>query len=1173
MATAYSQPLQYTPYQEQWNKELLAKALQFKQDKYDTNRQVIKDTIAKVSNIDLMKDQDAEYLYDRLQTVVNNLNTQGSGDLSLESRADYLTGYVADVADQKVMNGYIGTRAYRNVVAEHNKYEETGEASDANLAYSLRDIGEWASDGQIGSALPAGANTSYVKFTDLYEKYQEVAKGLEPDSYVVFEQFGGSGFTWYSQKGTRLDQGKLISAFNLASQSDPSVQDQLRVNAWTANRNVSDESFVATFKEDGAREKEAISKYIDRLKDAKAKSVSDAEMAELDANIAIYEEQVKQYDEALMMSDEQILANKESYQYLSYKNAYLTDLAGVFSYEQMEAPKLVTDKGSLEIYKQQQANARNSAKIRSDEQIARNKQILEEDKQRLQDEKDLKALAVKIFETEDDTLQSQLLELNYDLIERNPQYAARLGLLSNVTKKERRLTANEIVQKNDNLDVAKINAGDYSDIYAIMEEQGLPAQEFQNQEEAIAWIENYGNIQAGFDNTNSYDPRLDDMLANGQISQKQYNEMTVGGHQHLDKDEFNQFANPINTTSDIQNLEMGNITVYNEVTGETEELTDLNIQTKINQLYEERDGYVNRDDFIAVWGETEGSRIYNEFTGKSGQFFKRIVGQDAEGNNILEREYVQYDSDGDIDIKNTKAAYNADNYLWNTNADEPFYYNELAADDVRAMVNPAALTDVRRDIPQEQVAAAAEKLASAMTNYAITNATINHVVNARDGIKKDFRNIADETADNIIANGRSFRIHNDAGGFFNARYSNADGRWYIQGTDESIGEQGVRDNLRNKLGPGKMPGKDYSFFNFTKWGTGDAGTADYIELYDFLPGGAGRRNTETISLEASNDQAERITIDNMVLMTAPKENLSLSRTNEQEYMSQFISANQNNFEALTKADVAAIGAGQNYRLKSEGGEGDKFLNVSDLGAFMSFSSTDVIDQSIKNNAGSTEDSAITKTAMDGNSSIITKDGYHYIIAGYDTRDKENVEVIGAKIPVSAIDYRQYNPLNNVLERQNVAKKTAENNYYMERVVASSLEPGERYVEPLEPAQKIVSSYDPSISYTVELNQQIQRVGPGDVDYGLAVKVNKFKTDENGNTNPFIFESGTGGAGVDNIDFVWTPRDESGTPLIFDTPSDFQLYVQENYSDETANLAFAQAINEANANSGPLKTKP
>ena len=71
MATAYSQPLQYTPYQEQWNKELLGKALQYKQDKYDTNRQVIKNTIAQVSNIDLLKDQDAEYLYDRLQTVVN----------------------------------------------------------------------------------------------------------------------------------------------------------------------------------------------------------------------------------------------------------------------------------------------------------------------------------------------------------------------------------------------------------------------------------------------------------------------------------------------------------------------------------------------------------------------------------------------------------------------------------------------------------------------------------------------------------------------------------------------------------------------------------------------------------------------------------------------------------------------------------------------------------------------------------------------------------------------------------------------------------------------------------------------------------------------------------------------------------------------------------------------
>ena len=154
MATAYSQPLQYTPYQEQYNKELLSKALAYKQDKYDTNRQQIKNTIAQVSNIDLIKDQDAEYLHDRMQSVINTLNTQGAGDLSLDSRTDYLTGYVANLADQRVMNGYLGTRAYRSVQSQYEAAKEKGEDSAENLAYSLRDINSWIGDGQTGSALP-----------------------------------------------------------------------------------------------------------------------------------------------------------------------------------------------------------------------------------------------------------------------------------------------------------------------------------------------------------------------------------------------------------------------------------------------------------------------------------------------------------------------------------------------------------------------------------------------------------------------------------------------------------------------------------------------------------------------------------------------------------------------------------------------------------------------------------------------------------------------------------------------------------------------------------------------------------------------------------------------------------------------------------------------------------
>lgn len=417
MATAYSQPLQYTPYQEQWNKELLGKALQYKQDKYDTNRQVIKNTIAQVSNIDLLKDQDAEYLYDRLQSVINNLNTQGAGDLSLESRADYLTGYIADVADQKVMNGYVGTRAYRNILAEHQEKEKTGEASDLNLAFSLQDINAWAKDGQIGSALPAGANTSYVPYVDTYKSYEEVAKNLEPGSYLVWDQFGSSGFTWYSRNDVELSPDRLVMAFNLATQSNQKLNDQLQVNAWGANFSVSDAQFLQEFRTDAQNDIDGLKSYVEELELAKASVISDSDKELIDANIAAYESQIAMYTQGLAASDEDILANKEAYQFAKYKENYLMDLAGVFSYTKMGKPTLEVDQGSLAVYKEQKADARSAAD-----------RALEREKMRIENRKAINDLLVTGMKEKDSDIQKVIYENGQMLYDMDPQYAESRGL-------------------------------------------------------------------------------------------------------------------------------------------------------------------------------------------------------------------------------------------------------------------------------------------------------------------------------------------------------------------------------------------------------------------------------------------------------------------------------------------------------------------------------------------------------------------------------------------------------------------------------------------------------------------------------------------------------------------------------------------------------------------------
>ncbi len=347
MATAYSQPLQYTPYQEQYNKELLSKALAYKQDKYDTNRQQIKNTIAQVSNIDLIKDQDAEYLHDRMQGVINTLNTQGAGDLSLDSRTDYLTGYVANLADQRVMNGYLGTRAYRNVQSQYEEAKENGEDSAENLAYSLRDINAWVDDGQVGSALPPGANTYYVPFVEKMSVLQDVAGGLESNSVVRFEKFGSSPFTWLSQDGDVLDPARLKSAFNLKIESDPKLKNQFRVDAWATNFGISDQEFLGDYRD-------GLSDTLINLNEQKGEIEAKAGTSPNKSTREQYQQQLTLLDEAIAeyegtgeKSDAEILKSRENLEFFAYKENYLNDLANVLSYEKMNAPTLEYDRGAI----------------------------------------------------------------------------------------------------------------------------------------------------------------------------------------------------------------------------------------------------------------------------------------------------------------------------------------------------------------------------------------------------------------------------------------------------------------------------------------------------------------------------------------------------------------------------------------------------------------------------------------------------------------------------------------------------------------------------------------------------------------------------------------------------------------------------------------------------------
>ena len=245
MATAFDQPRQYTPYQEQYNKELILKALTYKQGKYDVNRAKIQQTISSLTSLDLAKEEDANYLYNKVQGLTQTINKYGMGDLSLDSRTDYLRGQISSLADENVLNAFQGTKMVRNIQKGADEAWKNGTYSDDNYAFSMKDAIKWLNDGQVGSKYTG--NSKFVPFTDYHPLFMDAIKSLEGEVYSILNPTTNQ-FEYYKENGKKLSAARIRDALDLVVSSNPNVAQQLQVNAWAQFQDMDETQLDAILK-------------------------------------------------------------------------------------------------------------------------------------------------------------------------------------------------------------------------------------------------------------------------------------------------------------------------------------------------------------------------------------------------------------------------------------------------------------------------------------------------------------------------------------------------------------------------------------------------------------------------------------------------------------------------------------------------------------------------------------------------------------------------------------------------------------------------------------------------------------------------------------------------------------------------------------------------------------
>lgn len=354
------QPIDYSKfgYESGWNTDLLSKALSYKQGRYDVGREKLQSYYNQLGGLgfDLAKKEDRLYFENRMKTLENEVRKKGMGDLGLAGVSEYIAGFVAQAADEKVQNGYAGTIAGRTIMNQAKKtLEKTPEKfSQLNLDYSLRYYNNWLNDRQVGSVYRGGS--TYVPDMNSYmlETADKVIKSLEPNAYVKFNPLDGSEFTMYKENGEVLSSPRIRAALEATIMQDPNIAQQMQINGWGQFRGLNDAEFAA-LQPSFQNQINDYNKKIDSLKIQRLSAKGDARQS-LENDIKLLENNRDSYR-----------SNKRSeLETQIYKDNFLNNMSKAFAYSKIKDKGFETYQEGLVKWKDRQEQQREDDKSKAE---------------------------------------------------------------------------------------------------------------------------------------------------------------------------------------------------------------------------------------------------------------------------------------------------------------------------------------------------------------------------------------------------------------------------------------------------------------------------------------------------------------------------------------------------------------------------------------------------------------------------------------------------------------------------------------------------------------------------------------------------------------------------------------------------------------------------------------
>lgn len=218
---------------------VLGKAMQYKQQMYDTNVAQVQQLVNQYAGTDLLRDVDKQYFGERLNTIVSYINESGTRDWSRKSIASDIQNYVSQALDRNVLSAIGSTQAYRKQMAEiaDIKKNKPDQYSMQNEWFATRDLQRYMSSGQIGDSYRA---QSYVPYTDVKALLLENSKYLK-DFGVEYHVDPIGGNQYFTKIGTSERIAPETAKEYLSMMMDGKVQNQLYIDGQYAYKDLPSE--------------------------------------------------------------------------------------------------------------------------------------------------------------------------------------------------------------------------------------------------------------------------------------------------------------------------------------------------------------------------------------------------------------------------------------------------------------------------------------------------------------------------------------------------------------------------------------------------------------------------------------------------------------------------------------------------------------------------------------------------------------------------------------------------------------------------------------------------------------------------------------------------------------------------------------------------------------------